>query len=84
VPPGGLPINRLGIIKNNSDNGVFHVHGTDHPEMDSHLRSRGRTLPPMDVLIAASCLHRGLGLRTLDRHFDHVPGFELHGRKQQG
>jgi predicted nucleic acid-binding protein len=45
--------------------------------LDSRLRSGGETLPAMDLLIAAACLHHGLPLMTLDRHFDRVPDLVL-------
>jgi hypothetical protein len=46
-------------------------------ELDFGLRSRGDTLPIMDVLIAAACLRHGLPLLTLDRHFERVPGLRI-------
>lgn len=45
--------------------------------LDASLRARGRSLPPIDVLIACLCLRHRVALFTLDEHFGHVPGLAL-------
>ncbi|MFZ5571851.1 MAG: PIN domain-containing protein [Thermodesulfobacteriota bacterium] len=46
-------------------------------DLDADLRSKGITIPPMDVLIAQICLHHGTFLFTLDKHFYSVPGLKI-------
>ncbi|MCU0600989.1 MAG: PIN domain-containing protein [Desulfobacterales bacterium] len=46
-------------------------------ELDASLRSKGITIPPMDVLIAQICLHHKASLFTLDEHFRSVPGLKM-------
>ena len=46
-------------------------------DLDASLRSKGITIPPMDVLIAALCLRHGVFLFTLDEHFHSVPGLKI-------
>lgn len=36
------------------------------------LLKAGTPIPAIDVLIAATCLDRGLGLATKDKHFHHI------------
>jgi len=46
-------------------------------DLDASLRSKGITIPPMDVLIATLCLRHGVFLFTLDEHFHSVPGLKI-------
>ena len=46
-------------------------------DLDATLRKKGTTLPPMDVLIAQTCLHHKVVLFTLDEHFRSVPRLKL-------
>ena len=46
-------------------------------DLDASLRSKGITIPPMDVLIAALYLRHGVFLFTLDEHFHSVPGLKI-------
>ncbi len=46
-------------------------------DLDATLRKKGITLPPMDVLIAQTCLHHKVFLYTLDEHFRSVPKLKL-------
>ena len=39
----------------------------------NELRSKGKTIPATDALIATLCLRHNLLLLTVDRHFDVVP-----------
>lgn len=45
--------------------------------LDSSLRAKGLTIPPMDILISRVCIREALPLWTLDRHFEKVPGLVL-------
>jgi predicted nucleic acid-binding protein len=38
-------------------------------DLDASLRKKGITIPPMDVIIAQTCLHHRVSLFTLDEHF---------------
>jgi predicted nucleic acid-binding protein len=38
-------------------------------DLDASLRKKGITIPPMDVIIAQTCLHHKVSLFTLDEHF---------------
>ncbi|MBZ0272946.1 PIN domain-containing protein [bacterium] len=51
---------------------------TEAGALDMRLRSRGTTLPRLDVLIAHICLKNALPIYTPDRHFDAVPGLALY------
>ena len=46
-------------------------------ELDASLRSKGITIPPMDILIAQICLHHNVFLFTLDKHFSNIQGLKL-------
>ncbi|MEA3361212.1 MAG: PIN domain-containing protein [Thermodesulfobacteriota bacterium] len=46
-------------------------------DLDASLRSKGATIPPMDVIIAQVCLHHKVCLFTLDEHFRSVPELKL-------
>ena len=46
-------------------------------DLDATLRRKGITIPPLDVLIAQTCLHHKVSLFTLDEHFKSVPGLKL-------
>ena len=51
-------------------------------DLDASLRTKGVTIPPMDVIIAQVCLLHKVSLFTLDEHFYSIPGlkfFELGG-----
>ena len=50
----------------------------DAGTLDASLRSRGKSLPPMDVLVACLCLRLKLKLFSLDEHFKQVPGIVLY------
>lgn len=40
------------------------------------LRSKGKTIPATDALIAVLCLHHNVSLLTLDKHFDQIPNLK--------
>jgi predicted nucleic acid-binding protein len=46
-------------------------------DLDTSLRKKGFTIPPMDIIIARICLHQKVFLFTLDKHFRSVPGLKL-------
>lgn len=47
-------------------------------EENARLRRDGQTIEDFDLLIAATCLHHGLGLLTNNlRHFERVKGLEI-------
>jgi tRNA(fMet)-specific endonuclease VapC len=47
-------------------------------QLSQALRARGRAIPPGDLLIAATCVLRGLTLVTRNRrHFDRIRGLRL-------
>jgi len=46
-------------------------------DLDSALRKKGITLPPMDILIGQICLHHRVPLFTLHEHFKSIPGLKL-------
>jgi len=46
-------------------------------ELLAGLRSRGKTIPATDALIAALCLRHDLMLLTLDKHFQNIPKLNL-------
>ncbi|MBI2841112.1 MAG: PIN domain-containing protein [Acidobacteria bacterium] len=50
----------------------------DAGTLDASLRSRGRSLPPMEVLLACLCLRHKVKLFSLDVHFTQVPGIVLY------
>lgn len=47
-------------------------------ELAAGLRRKGRILPMSDVIVAALAIERGLPVFTVDNHFRHVPGLQLH------
>jgi predicted nucleic acid-binding protein len=47
-------------------------------ELAAGLRSRGRTLPMSDLIVAALALENDLSVFTADNHFRHIPGLRLH------
>lgn len=47
-------------------------------ELAAGLRSKGRTLPMSDVIVAALALEHDLSVFTTDNHFRHIPGLRLH------
>lgn len=46
-------------------------------ELLAALRSRGKTIPATDGLIATLCLRHKLTLLTLDKHFEGIPNLKL-------
>ena len=52
--------------------------------LDASLRERGIAIPPMDVLIAQTCLHHNVSLFTLDEHFRSVAGLKLFSPRPDG
>lgn len=46
-------------------------------ELDATLRSKGITIPPMDLIIARLCIRYNVQLFTLDRHFESIEGIRL-------
>ena len=50
-------------------------------DLDASLRHKGITIPPMDVLIAAICLHYKVSLFTIDNHFHAIPALEIYSLK---
>jgi predicted nucleic acid-binding protein len=52
--------------------------------LDASLRDRGITIPPMDVLIAQTCLHHNVILFTLGEHFRSIPGLKLFSPRPDG
>ncbi len=49
-------------------------------ELAAELRSKGRTLPMSDLIVAALALEHGLSVLTSDNHFHSIPGLRLHSR----
>jgi tRNA(fMet)-specific endonuclease VapC len=47
-------------------------------ELAAELRSRGRTLPMTDLIVAALSIEHGLSVLTANRHFLSVPGVRLY------
>jgi len=47
-------------------------------ELAAELRSKGRTLPMSDLLVAALAIEHRLSVFTIDNHFRHVPGVRLY------
>ena len=47
-------------------------------ELAAGLRSKGRTLPMSDLIVAAFALENDLSVFTRDNHFHHIPGLHLH------
>ena len=47
-------------------------------ELAAELRSKGRTLPMSDLIVAALAIEHGLSVFTIDNHFRHVPGVHLY------
>lgn len=47
-------------------------------ELSFALRRKGLTLPLSDLVIAALALEHRHSVYTLDPHFEHVPGLQLH------
>lgn len=52
--------------------------------LDASLRDRGITIPPMDVIIAQTCLHHNVILFTLDEHFRSIPGLNMFSPRPDG
>ncbi len=46
-------------------------------KLDASLRSKGITIPHMDLLIAWVCLRHNVPLFTLDQHFEAIEGIRL-------
>ncbi len=46
--------------------------------LDASLRSRGITIPPMDVLIAQVCLKQKIPIFTLDKHFEGIENLKVY------
>jgi tRNA(fMet)-specific endonuclease VapC len=47
-------------------------------EIAAELRSKGRTLPMSDLLVAALSIEHGFPVLTVDNHFRHIPGVRLY------
>ena len=47
-------------------------------ELAAELRSKGRTLPMSDLIVAALAIEHGLTVLTADSHFRHIPGVRLY------
>jgi len=47
-------------------------------ELAAELRSKGRTLPMSDLIVAALAIEHGLSVFTVDSHFRHIPGVRLY------
>jgi predicted nucleic acid-binding protein len=47
-------------------------------DLAAGLRSKGRTLPMSDLIVAAVALEHDLSVFTGDNHFHHIPGLRLH------
>ena len=61
------------LIRLSVDETVWDNVGT----LDASLRSKGITIPPMDLIIAQVCLHHKVTLFTLDEHFSSIPGLKF-------
>lgn len=45
--------------------------------LDASLRTKGITIPPMDILIAQVCLRNNVPIFALDQHFECINGLRL-------
>ena len=61
------------LIRLSVDEAVWDAAG----DLDASLRTKGVTIPPMDVIIAQVCLHHKVSLFTLDEHFYAIPGLKF-------
>lgn len=47
-------------------------------ELAAELRSKGRTVPMSDLVVAALAIEHGFSVLTLDSHFRRIPGVRLY------
>jgi predicted nucleic acid-binding protein len=47
-------------------------------ELAADLRTKGRTVPMTDIIVAALSVEHGLSVLTADKHFLNVPGVHLY------
>lgn len=47
-------------------------------ELDASLRSKGITIPPVDLLIAQVCIRHNVPIFTLDAHFEKIEKLRLY------